>query len=85
MSALKQRDFRRIEWLIVQELMDGSVHHPDQLLQACMDDMSERTNLYVHITSIRKKLVGTGLQVHFVTAARGTRGYLMSRSIAKGE
>lgn len=76
--------FTKTERFIVELLSDGQVHNVDEILKKCIDAEASSSNLYPHVTALRKKLSPSGILISFVTtngSRRACKGYQMSRRL----
>jgi len=73
----------RTQALIYQVLEDGYTHSPQELMDACDDDMMLTTALNMQITHLRQKLERHGLSVLCIHQGRRsdkqTKGYRLVR------
>ena len=67
---------------IIDLLLDGHVHTCEEILLVCFDELSAPSNLYPHISNLRKKISDKGLLLSFVIAnGRRDKGYQLSRRL----
>jgi DNA-binding response OmpR family regulator len=82
MIGLDMSEFTFTERRLLEVLSDGRIHTAAELIDKCMDELTDVSVLYVHVTNLRKKVTNRGLLlVSMANGCKEGRGYQMSRRL----